>query len=43
MIKTIHGDLMEAKETYIVHQVNCYGAMGRGVAMNSFNHLSFPP
>ena len=32
MIKTIHGDLMEAKETYIVHQVNCYGAMGRGVA-----------
>lgn len=32
MIKTIHGDLLEAKETYIVHQVNCYGVMGRGVA-----------
>lgn len=32
MTKIVHGDLMEAKETYIAHQVNCYGVMGRGVA-----------
>ena len=28
MVKLINGDLLEAKETYIAHQVNCYGAMG---------------
>ena len=33
MVKLINGDLLEAKETYIAHQVNCYGAMGRGVAV----------
>ena len=33
MVKLINGDLLEAKETYIAHQVNCYGAMGRGVAL----------
>lgn len=37
MIKIIRGDLLEAKETYIVHQVNCYGVMGRGVALQIKN------
>ena len=37
MIKVVNGDLMEAKETYIVHQVNCYGAMGHGVALQIKN------
>ena len=27
MVRVINGDLLEANETYIVHQVNCYGAM----------------
>lgn len=33
MIKTVSGDLLKAKETYIAHQVNSYGKMGRGVAL----------
>lgn len=33
MIKTVNGDLLDAKETYLVHQVNCVGAMGRGLAL----------
>lgn len=37
MVKLINGDLLEAKETYIAHQVNCYGAMGRGVALQIKN------
>jgi O-acetyl-ADP-ribose deacetylase (regulator of RNase III) len=32
-IKVVDGDLLNAKESYIAHQVNCYGAMGRGVAL----------
>ena len=37
MVKLVNGDLLEAKETYIAHQVNCYGAMGRGVALQIKN------
>lgn len=33
MIKTVRGDLMEASETYIVHQVDCYGLTWRGVSL----------
>lgn len=33
MIKVVNGDLLKAKETYIAHQVNSYGKMGRGVAL----------
>ena len=32
MIKVISGDLLEAKEVLIVHQVNCMGVMDKGVA-----------
>lgn len=32
MIKIIQGDLLEAKENIIAHQVNCKGVMGSGVA-----------
>lgn len=37
MIKILHGDLLKAKETYIAHQVNSYGKMGRGVALQIRN------
>ena len=37
MIKTVNGDLLDAKETYLVHQVNCVGAMGRGLALSIRN------
>lgn len=37
MIKTIRGDLMEARETYIVHQVDCYGLVWRGVSLQIKN------
>lgn len=37
MIKTVNGDLLAAKETYIAHQVNCYGVMGKGVALQIKN------
>lgn len=33
MIKIVNDDLMNAKETYVAHQVNCYGVMGKGVAL----------
>ena len=33
MVRTVDGDILDAKETYIVHQVNCAGAMGRGLAL----------
>ena len=33
MIKVMNGDILNAKETYLVHQVNCVGAMGRGLAL----------
>lgn len=32
MIKTIIGDLLNAKENLLVHQVNCQGVMGAGIA-----------
>lgn len=32
MIKVVYGDLMQATEDIIVHQVNCKGVMGSGVA-----------
>lgn len=32
MIQIVYGDLMKAKENIIVHQVNCKGVMGSGVA-----------
>lgn len=32
MIKIVTGDLMDANEDIIVHQVNCKGVMGSGVA-----------
>lgn len=33
MIKIVKGDLLEAKEDVIGHQVNCQGVMGSGVAL----------
>ncbi|WP_411668007.1 hypothetical protein [Bacillus subtilis] len=33
MIKIIQGDLLEAKENIIAHQVNCKGVMGSGIAL----------
>lgn len=32
MIKIVNGDLLDASEIMIVHQVNCKGVMGSGVA-----------
>lgn len=32
-IQIIDGDVLKAKETYIAHQVNCCGVMGKGVAL----------
>ena len=32
MINIVEGDLLDAAEDIIVHQVNCYGIMGGGVA-----------
>lgn len=32
MIKVVYGDLMHSTEDIIVHQVNCKGVMGSGVA-----------
>lgn len=37
MVKLVNGDLLDAKETYIAHQVNCYGMMGKGVALQIKN------
>lgn len=37
MIKTVHGDLIEARETYIIHQVDCYGLNWRGVSLQIKN------
>lgn len=33
MIKVVDGDLLQAKEDIIGHQVNCMGVMGSGVAL----------
>lgn len=32
-IEVIHGDILTAKEDIIVHQVNCQGVMGAGLAL----------
>lgn len=32
MIKLLEGDLLDGDEKYILHQVNCIGVMGSGVA-----------
>lgn len=32
IVKYVKGDLLEAKEPFIAHGVNCLGAMGAGVA-----------
>ena len=32
MVKIITGNLLDSKEDYICHQVNCQGVMGSGVA-----------
>jgi len=32
MIKNVYGDILEAKENIICHQVNCLGVMGAGLA-----------
>lgn len=37
MVKLVNGDLLDAKETYIAHQVNCYGMMGKGVVLQIKN------
>jgi len=33
MISIVYDDLLNAKETYIVQQVNCIGVMGGGLAL----------
>jgi len=33
MIKLIYGDILEAKEDIIAHQVNCRGVFGAGLAL----------
>ena len=37
MIRIVEGNLLEAKEQYICHQVNCQGVMGSGVALQIKN------
>lgn len=32
MVKIVDGDVLQAPEKYIIHQVNCKGVMGAGVA-----------
>lgn len=32
MIKIIEGNIVNAKTDFIIHQVNCQGVMGSGVA-----------
>ena len=32
MIKTVRGSILDAREKYICHQVNCRNAMGSGLA-----------
>lgn len=42
MVKIINGNLLDAKETYIVYQVNCYGIMGNKTALqikNKYPHV----
>lgn len=35
MIKTIEGNILDAEEDIICHQVNCKGVMGAGLAKQS--------
>lgn len=41
MIKTIVGDLLEAKEKYIVHQTNCVTTGAGGLAKFLFNKFPY--
>lgn len=36
-IQIVNGDLLKAEETYLVHQVNCCGVMGKGLALQIRN------
>ena len=42
MIYEIKGDLLNADEVFIAHQVNCKGVMGAGVARQIKNKLLTP-
>lgn len=35
MLKVVKGDLFDAKEKYLIHQVNCQGLMGAGECKRS--------
>lgn len=37
MVKIVKGDLLNATEDYICHQVNCVGVMGAGLALSIKN------
>ena len=37
MLKIVKGNLLNAEEEYIIHQVNCQGIMGSGVAKSIKN------
>jgi O-acetyl-ADP-ribose deacetylase (regulator of RNase III) len=37
MIKIVKGNLLNAEEKYVIHQVNCQGVMGSGVAKSIKN------
>lgn len=37
MVNIVVGDLLKAKENIIVHQVNCQGVMGSGIALQIKN------
>lgn len=42
MIKIIDGNIFDSKANFIVHQVNCQGVMGSGVALQvaeNFHHV----
>ena len=39
MIKTVYGNILDATEDIICHQVNCQGVMGAGVAMDLPNRI----
>lgn len=41
MVKIINDGLLNAKETYIAHQVNCYGVIGCGVALQIKNKYPY--
>lgn len=39
-VRIVKGDLLKTDATYIAHQVNCYGVMGRGLALQI--RMEFP-